>query len=141
MKETQFMNDSRLVLSRLPERLAVCRLSKDEKVPGWALGESRFVSITRTAEELSIVCDESVVPFGIMASTGWRAFKVEGPLDFSMVGVISTLTAPLAAAGISVFAVSTYDTDYLLVKSEKFDEAGGILSRYFQLGHEPSWTL
>ena len=79
------------------------------------------------------MCDESVVPPDVKAVKGWRAFKVEGQLDLSMTGVISALTGPLAASGISVFSVSTYETDYLLVKSERFDEAAKILSHFFEL--------
>lgn len=122
-----------LGLSILPQSLAICRLEKKLPIPAWALSSSQFLSITSTYQEISIVCDESVVPPDVKAVKGWRAFKVEGQLDMSMTGVISALTGPLAASGISVFSVSTYDTDYLLVKSERFDEAAKILSHFFGL--------
>ncbi len=122
-----------LGLAILPQSLAICRLEKKLPIPGWALSSSQFLSITSTFQEISIVCDESVVPPDVKAVKGWRAFKVEGQLDLSMTGVISALTGPLAASGISVFSVSTYETDYLLVKSERFDEAAKILSHFFEL--------
>src|SRR5688572_16837698 len=82
--------------------------------PEWPRGA--FLSITRTPDELSIVCDESSVPDDVIAERGWRAFQLEGPIPFDVTGVAASLTAPLAADGISVFLISTYDTDWLLVK-------------------------
>jgi hypothetical protein len=118
-----------LNLSLLPEPLAVCRLAPDAAIPGWALAPGAagapvtLVSLTRTPEELSIVCPQDRLPPGVRAERGFRAFKVAGPLDFSLTGVLSTLLAPLAAAGVSVFAVSTYDTDYILVKDKQLAAA------------------
>jgi hypothetical protein len=100
----------------LPATLAICRLGPDEAVPAWAGG--RFVSITRTPDELSVVCDEAGVPGEVRAERGWRALQVEGPLDFGLTGVMAALTAPLAAAGIPVFAISTFDTDWLLARGQ-----------------------
>ena len=77
-----------------------------------------FTSITRTPDELSIVCDEDAVPADIKAERGWRTLRIEGPIPFEMVGVAAALLSPLAEAGISIFLVSTFDTDYLLVKDE-----------------------
>jgi len=108
-------------LSTLDERFAICRLDANADIPPWAVGYA-FFSITRTPEELSIVCPVSVVPPEVLADRGWRALKVRGPLDFGMVGVLSTLIAPLARAGISIFALSTYDTDYLLVKEQAWSQ-------------------
>lgn len=108
------MSTPQPALMLLAERYAVCRLAPDAPVPAWARGE--FVSITRTAEELSVVCDEAAAPEGIRCERGWRCLKLAGPLDFSLVGVLYSLLAPLAAANVSVFAVSTYDTDYVLVR-------------------------
>lgn len=113
--------------------LTICRLEKNLPIPAWALANSQFISVTATPEEISIVCDESVVPPDVKAVKGWRAFKVEGQLDLSMTGIVASLTAPLADAGISVFTLSTYDTDYLLVKSEKFEEAVSVLSGFCEL--------
>ncbi len=86
-----------------------------------------FVSITRTAEELSIVCPQRQVPAEIEREEGWRGMKIKGPLDFSLTGVLASLSTPLAQEGISIFAISTYDTDYLLVKEKDLERAIGIL--------------
>ncbi|HEX6373313.1 MAG TPA: ACT domain-containing protein [Longimicrobium sp.] len=115
-----------LALSLLPETLAVCRLAPDAEVPAWAwTGEP--ASVTRTRDELSIICRMDAVPRGIRAEGGWRCLEVEGPLAFELTGVLAALTAPLAAAGIALFAVSTYDTDYLLLKAENLDRAIEVL--------------
>ena len=100
---------------------AICRLDAAADVPDWATGE--VVSITRTPDELSIVCPEDSVPENIRIESGWRCLRVAGPLDFSMVGVIAALTCTLAAANISVFVVSTFSTDYLLVKEDDLEAA------------------
>jgi uncharacterized protein len=105
-----------LGLRTLDGRLAVCRLAADATIPGWASGP--LVSVTRTPEELSVVCSEDAVPDAVRAERGWRCLAVDGPLSFELTGIAATLTAPLADAGISVFVLSTYDTDYLLVKSD-----------------------
>lgn len=102
-------------------------------LPEWALSGSQFSSITASSEEISIVCDEALVPPDVKVVKGWRAFMVEGPLDLSMTGVIASLTSPLAAEGISVFTLSTYDTDYLLVKTESFDAAVRVLSEFCEI--------
>jgi hypothetical protein len=128
--EEAIMSDLNLRLSVLPQTLAVCRLENKSPLPEWALRGSKFSSITASSEEISIVCDESVVPADVKAVKDWRAFKVEGPLDLSMTGIVASLTAPLADAAISVFTLSTYDTDYLLVKTEKFEDAARILSGF-----------
>lgn len=98
----------------LPNTFAICRLAPDLAIPDWAQGE--FVSITRTPEELSIVCREENVPGGVQAERNRRCLRIVGKLDFSLVGVIAALTKVLANANISVFLVSTYDTDYFLVR-------------------------
>ena len=108
-------------IALLSGRYAVCRLEPDAPVPAWARGG--FVSITRTTEELSVVCDEDSVPQDVRCEPGWRCLKLAGPLDFSLVGVLQSLLSPLADAGISVFAVSTYDTDYVLVRDADLDRA------------------
>jgi len=109
------MNTPKLSLAILPELFAVCRLRADENIPSWALSGS-FCSLTRTPDELSIVCPQELVPEGVEAVRGWKSLKVEGKLDFTTVGLLSSLTSSLAHAGISIFAISTYDTDYLFVK-------------------------
>ena len=109
-------------LALLPDRLAVCRLPPADEVPSWAW-TGPLASVTRTAEELSVVCAESAVPDDVQAERGWRAMRVAGPLDFDLTGVVSSLTAPLADAGVPVFVLSTFDTDWLLVRHANVDEA------------------
>lgn len=99
----------------------VCRLPAEAEIPSWATGQ--LVSITRTADELSIVCSSESAPNDVRRESGWRALRVVGPLHFAMVGVIAGLTAALAAASISVFVISSFDTDYLLVKEERLESA------------------
>lgn len=111
-----------MTLHLLPGRLAVCRLPAGDPLPAWALGHP-FWSATRTPAETSVVCPVEAVPYGVRAESGWRALGVDGPLDFGLTGVLATLAAPLAAAGVPIFAVSTYDTDYLLVPEATLDRA------------------
>jgi hypothetical protein len=122
-----------LRLSTLPGTLAVARLEADAPVPDWARGA--FLTITRTGDELSIVCDDDAVPEGVQAERGWAAFKLHGPIPFEMIGIAAALLAPLAEARISVFMISTYDTDYVLVKRERLAEAADALRR---AGHDVS---
>ena len=124
-------SDLSLRLSILDLRLAVCRLAT-RTVPGWTT-RGDFFSVTRTPDELSVVCPEDGVPHGVRREGGWRALEVEGPLEFSLVGVLSSVVTPLAGAGVSIFAVSTYDTDYVLVKDEQLDLAVAALRAR---GHE-----
>ena len=115
--------DRSWALQVLPDRLAVARLEPDADWPTWSLGAGRFLSITRTKDELSIVCREEAVPAGVTSEGGWRALVVDGPLDFSEVGVLAALTDALAHEGVSIFAISTYDTDYLLVRAPDLERA------------------
>lgn len=116
----------------LPEVLAVCRLAANAGVPGW-VATGGFCSITRTGEELSIVAEQAHVPAGVRVEGGWRALKVVGPIPFETVGVLVGVAAPLAQAGISLFALSTFDTDYLLVKADRLEAARAALAG---AGHE-----
>lgn len=112
-----------LTLDLLPGRCAVCRLPPAAAIPAWALGPAPLLSITRTAEELSVLCAESAVPAGVQAEAGWRALKVRGPLDFSLTGILAALAVPLAQAGMPIFAVSSYDTDAVLVPQARLEQA------------------
>ena len=112
------MSKAMLQLDLLPEPLALLRLSAASPVPDWTTAARHFLSITRTPTELSIVVDDTVVPNEVSAERPYRAFRVRGPLPLHWVGVMAALAAPLAAAGVSIFPIATYDTDYLLVKAE-----------------------
>jgi hypothetical protein len=116
-----------LELELLSGEFAVCRLEAGVTVPEWALTGS-LASATRTADEVSIVCPASEVPAGVRAENGWHCLKIRGPLPFSLTGVLASVVQPLAEAGISLFALSTYDTDYVLVKAETFPRALEALS-------------
>jgi hypothetical protein len=107
----------KLALSVLPDRYAICRLAAGDPIPSWAQGGS-FVSVTRTRDELSIVCPETQPPAGVAAQGGWRCLRVDGELDLALIGVLASIVGPLAQARVSVFAVSTYDTDHVLIRDE-----------------------
>lgn len=121
------VNANRMNLQILPHELAVCRLAPDADLP--AIDHLPFFSITRTDDELSIVLPESAADPGWEIEAGWRVLKVEGPLDFGMVGVIARISAPLAEARVPIFVISTFDTDYLLVKAEKLARTKEVLER------------
>lgn len=111
---------------------AICKLAHDAPLPTWATSEG-FFSITRTADELSIVCTQSHVPSGVRCERDWRCLRVVGSMAFTEIGVLASLVAPLAAAGISIFAISTFDTDYLLVKAKEWQ---ATLAELKLVGHE-----
>lgn len=111
-----------ITLTVLPERLAICRRSPDEAIPDF-IARSRFFSITRTSEELSLLLPEEMVPEEWKAEKGWRCFKVFGSLNFEMTGILASLTSCLADEDISVLAISTYNTDYLLVRERDLEKA------------------
>ena len=121
-----------LRLSLLIGHMSVCRLNPAAGIPDWAMA-SDFLSITRTEDELSVVCPEEAVPADARSEGGWRVLRLEGPFEFSEVGVLASVVGPLAEAGVSVFAVSTYDTDYVLVKAEQLEAAVSALR---SRGHE-----
>jgi hypothetical protein len=101
---------------------AVCRLPADFPIPAWA-SDGALVSATRTPEELSIVCREDVVPLDVTSERGWRCLCVEGVLDFALVGVLLSILQPLAQAAIPVFVMSTFVTDYVLIKAADLERA------------------
>ena len=118
----------RLSLTLLSEPMAICRLEAADPLPMWATA-APWWSITHTPEELSVVCVESCVPAGVNASRGWRALRFAGPLPLDQTGILASVTAPLAAAHISVFALATYDTDYVLIPSAQRAAAIAALER------------
>jgi hypothetical protein len=109
-------------LTVLPGAFAIVRLAADTPLPRWA-ARGEFFSVTRTSDELSVVCLADQVPSGIASETGWRALKVTGPFALSEIGVLAALAAPLAEAKVSLFAISTFDTDYLLVSEKQLNAA------------------
>lgn len=110
-------------LTVLKDTYAICKLEQDSSIPSWVHASHGFASMTYTQDELSIVCQEKNVPDGIKQERDWRILKIIGPLDFSLVGVISHITGILADAGVSLFTVSTYETDFILVKQEALEKA------------------
>jgi uncharacterized protein len=121
-----------LRLNVLDGRLAVCRMEPGAGLPEWAT-RADFFSITRAPDELSVVCPEGNVPESVGCEKGWRALKLAGPFEFSLTGVLASVLDPLARAGVSVFAVSTFDTDYVLVKEDRLRAAVAALR---EAGHE-----
>ena len=113
----------RLSLDLLPDTLAICRLDGTAALPSWAAGSSPFLTVSRTADELSITTIQASVPADARCERGYRAFRVRGPLPLTLVGILASMAEPLAQAGLSIFAISTYDTDYVLVKGRDLDEA------------------
>ncbi len=111
-----------LSITVLPERMAICQLPPDDLLPA-TLGGARFWSVTRTDEGYSIVLPEESVPAGWKAERGWRCLKVQGPLDLDLTGVLSSIAVPLAEAGVSIFTLSTYDTDYILIREGDLEKA------------------
>jgi uncharacterized protein len=117
-----------LFLIVMSQRLAICRLGPADDLPAAVHGAS-FYSVTRTEEETSLVIPEELVPPGCRCDCGWRAFKVAGPLDLALTGILNSISAPLARAGIALFALSTYDTDYVLVREKDMETASQVLSK------------
>jgi uncharacterized protein len=122
-------------LSLLPETFTICRLAPDAGVPEWAMRGQLF-SITRTSEELSVIAERVFVPENLRTEVSWRVVKVHGPFDLSEVGVLADLVAPLAGAGVSVFTISTFDTDYLLVQCTQLREAIDALRNAAHIVHQ-----
>jgi hypothetical protein len=120
-----------LTLHLLPGTFAVCQLPPDTPAPDWITGD--LVSVTRTSEELSVVCEEKGVPPALRKQGSFRRLKVSGPLDFATTGVIAALAGPLADAGISLFPLGTYDTDYLLIRQADLERTVAALRN---AGHE-----
>lgn len=128
-----------LALNLLPGRLAICRFAPDAPLPAWALhAESQFLCLVRTRDELSLVCAEDDLPPAVWdaANRGWRAFQLQGPIPFETVGVVSRISGTLADAGVPVFVLSTWDTDYVLVKEEAATRAVDALRARFTVRAE-----
>jgi hypothetical protein len=113
-------------LSLLPETFTICQLPADAVVPEWAT-QGQFFSITRSSDELSVIAETALVPERLRTKVSWRVMKVRGPFDFAEVGVLASLVVPLAAARVSVFTLSTFNTDYLLVQCIQLRDAVAAL--------------
>jgi hypothetical protein len=122
-----------LPLEVLPDTLAICRLSPEAPIPDWATAPNAFLTISRTAEELSITVVQATVPSSVRCERDYRALRVQGTLPPDLVGILLSIAEPLAQAGLSIFAISTYDTDYVLVKSRDLPAALDALRR---AGHQ-----
>lgn len=119
-----------LTLSALTSTFSIYKLNPETVIPS-KVYTSAFFSLTKTTDELSLVCQSEIFIDQIMnVENDWRAFKVEGPLDFALTGILAALSAVLAQAGVSIFAISTFDTDYILMKEENFDKAKEVLACY-----------
>lgn len=110
---------------------AISRLERTAAIPAWADGEG-FVAIARTEDELSVVCLTGRVPADVKSDAGWRCLKFVGPFAFNETGIAAAVLNPLAEAAIGIFLVSTFDTDYLLVKADDFERSQRIL---IEAGH------
>ena len=126
----------KLSLSVLSKSFVICRLAAEAPIPAWAT-RGDFFSITRTSEELSLVTEMELVPADLRAETGWRAMKAHGPFDLSEVGVLASLVTPLAESEVSVFTISTFDTDYLFTRSGQLQAALEALRKAGHTVHEP----
>ena len=129
----------KLSLLVLDETFAICTLKRDQPLPEWATS-SDFYSITRTYDELSIVCPQHKIPAGTEINKNWRCLKVQGPLGFSITGILASLSMPLASEGVSIFVFSSYDTDHIMVKQYELDKAIEVLKKaghtvQYQSGH------
>jgi hypothetical protein len=125
------MEQKKLILSVLEGKFGILRLEKGSEIPIW-IHKSDFFSLTRTPEELSIVCQENDIPVNtpadIRAERGWNCLKVEGPLDVGLTGILAGISRILAEQRISIFAISTYDTDYILVREKNLERAAEALA-------------
>lgn len=115
-----------LTIAVHPGLFGICRLEPDTELPEWAIG-GKFFAVSRTLEELSVVCEQAGIPEGVIAERGRRLLQVEGVLPFNLTGVLAAIAAPLAEAHVGIFVVSTYDTDYLLIAEADLERAIQVL--------------
>jgi len=126
---------AKLTFMILQETFVICRLDRDAPIPDWAV-QGNLYSVTRTKDELSIVCPLINVPKGIVCNQGWSCLKVKGPLDLSLTGIISSIASTLERENISLFSISTYDTDYVMVNEKNLEKAIFALT---ETGHRIEW--
>ena len=124
----------KLTLVLLAEKLGICHLDKRNQVPSWAQEGAVFSSVTRTKDELSIVYPQNKIPGGVLVEKDWRAFKLESVVDaLKSVGIISSLAKPLAEAKISIFNISTFQTNYIMVEEKNLEKAMKVLSKFCKI--------
>ncbi len=114
--------------SLLQDTFAICRMDKIASLPDWAVG-GEFWSVSRTPDELSVVCPQGSVPADVDHEAGWKCLKVDSPFEFDLAGMISSMAAPLAEADVELFVVATQDSDYLMVRESELERAAGELAR------------
>src|SRR5262249_6031296 len=124
-------------LVQLHGTFAICKFPADAALPMWSVDNSLF-SVTRTPDEVSVVCHQDLVPEDIRREGGWLCFRVCGTIDFALIGVLASLVSPLANVGVAVFVLSTFDTDYLLVKEQDADR---VIDELIRCGHSISPTV
>jgi uncharacterized protein len=125
-----------LELELVPGRFAACRLAPTAQVPAWVPDAGSLAVVARTAHELSILCDEFVVPADVRAERGFCAIALRGPLPFDAIGILAAISTALAGAGIPLLAISTFDTDYVLVRAERLEDTAQALR---EAGHAVQW--
>jgi hypothetical protein len=130
------MKNKKLTLSMLTEKLGICHLAANSPIPPWATS-GKFFSITRTDQELSIIYPQEKIPGGVLVEKDWRAFRLEGVVDgIYAIGIIASLSGPLAKAGISIFNISTYETNYILVEEKNLVKAEKILGKFYRINEK-----
>lgn len=130
------MAQKKFKLSLLPKKFAICHLGKSNSIPSWLSIEKDFVSITRTENELSIVCPEDQIQGGVLAEKNWRVFKIEGSLGFVLTGIVAGLSRPLAEANISILYISSYETDHIMVEEKNLVKTIEILNNFCEIKKE-----
>ena len=121
------MKQRQLQLSLLKDKYGICTLPNTAPIPDWALTQS-LASITRTEKELTIVCRLEILPSQYQSGLNWRCFKIDGSFDLNQIGVMTSISSPLADAGISIYVISTYDTDYFLIQEHNLEKTISVLS-------------
>src|SRR5579863_9090376 len=121
-----------LQFTQISGSFVICRMPPASPVPPWGL-EGRFLSVTSTADEVSIVCSSAQVPEGVQHEGGWACFKLIGPFPFGETGILASFIQPLSDRAIPIFAISTFDTDYVLVKENGVEAA---LHALHEAGHQ-----
>ncbi len=124
------MTDERFTLEWIPGNFAIARYPADERIPAWALAADGFMSISRTEDELSVLARDEEIPFNAQAERGWIAFRISGAFDINATGILAGLLRPLADAGVSLLAISTYDTDIVLIQEKDKEIAKEALASF-----------